>query len=412
MQQRSETVAGADYDILIVGAGAVGAAFACALAGSRYRVAVIEAKLPPQTDKQTDKQTDNDGRGLALSLNSQRLLERIGVWEQLAEHSNPIREIHVSHRGRFGSVRLDAGLLNSEALGYVTPAARLGRALLDSLKAAANIDFLCPASLASLRQDSTGVSADVETAGPVRSLRSRLLIGADGSQSRVRDLCGIGVRSKDYGQTAIVCGVHSERAHTNIAWERFTDSGPCALLPLVDGSLVSVCCVASADADRWLGLADADYAALLETRFGHRLGRFRTSGPRQSYPIRLIESERQRDGRVLLLGNSVHTVHPNAAQGFNLGLHDAAALAAEMLHSNADVADAGDESLLTRYLERRRPVQKRVVRFTDTLAWLFYQPHPFVGPLLGPGRGLAMLAMDLLPGAKRAFLRRTAGLNQ
>ncbi len=292
------------------------------------------------------------------------------------------------------------------ALGQVVPAARLGRALLDRLQSAANIDFLCPARLTALEQDAAGVSVRID-AGDTgeRQLRARLLVGADGSQSRVRELCGIGTRTRGYGQTAIVSSVRAEQPHADTAWERFTDSGPCALLPLADGRLVSVCCVASADADRVQALADSDYIEFLTDRCGRRLGRFTEAGPRQAYPLRLIESERQRDGRVLLLGNSVHTVHPNAAQGFNLGLHDAAALAARL---QDDSDDPGAAERLTNYLRERRPIQKRVVRLTDSLAWLFYRPHPVIGPV----RSLAMLALDLSPAAKRFFARRTAGINQ
>lgn len=397
-----------DYDILIAGAGAVGASLACALAGSGYRVAVIEAiALPDENDAAAA--SPHDGRGLALSLASQQVLERIGVWPSLASSSNPIRHIHVSHRGHFGSVRLDAELLGSDALGYVVPAARLGRALLETLGSAANIDFICPARLTTISQDSGAVTALVEYEDRVQQLHARLLVGADGSQSRVRELCDIDTRVKDYDQTAIVSSVRSELPHDDTAWERFTDSGPFALLPLADGRCVSVCCVSGAAAESMLAKSDADFLVELEQRFGRRLGRLREPGPRQSYPIRLVESERQRADRVLLLGNSVHTVHPNAAQGFNLGLHDAAALADCLLE---DAVDPGSEIILRRYLGLRRPVQKRVVRFTDALAWLFYEPHSVLGPVIAPGRSLAMLAMDMLPPVKKFFARRTAGLNQ
>ncbi|MDZ7734868.1 MAG: FAD-dependent monooxygenase [Gammaproteobacteria bacterium] len=144
---------------------------------------------------------------------------------------------------------------------------------------------------------------------------------------------------------------------------------------------------------------------MLEQRFGGRLGRFCEPGKRRSYPLQLVESNSQYQGRVLLLGNSVHTIHPNAAQGFNLGLHDAAALADILLQPDGD---PGAADVISRYLAERMPVQRRVIRFTDSLAWLFYRPHPVIGPL----RTLGMVALELLPPLQRTFARRAAGLTQ
>lgn len=389
-----------DYDILIAGAGAVGASLACALAGSPYRVGIIEA-----VPLARGQQSTHDGRGLALSQGTRQILDGIGVWYRLDDHANPIRHIHVSHRGHFGVVHLDAAELDLPALGYVVPALRLGRALLDTVTAADNIDLICPATLAALRQHTGSVQIEIEHEGEQQQLKAALLVGADGSQSRVRTLCDIGMSRKDYDQTAVVSSVRPDRPHADTAYERFTGSGPFALLPLRDGRCVSVCCLPPTDAARVMNQSDADFVATLEQRFGLRLGHFTEPGPRQAYPLRLVESERQNQGRVLLLGNSVHTLHPNAAQGFNLGLHDAAALADLLLQQQGD---PGAEVCLKRYIARRRPVQRRVIRFTDSLAWLFYQSHPFIGP----ARSLGMLGMELLPPLKRAFARRAAGLGR
>lgn len=396
----SSTTRNDRYDILIAGAGAVGSSLACALAGSRYRVGIIEAVPLDRTEQST-----HDGRGLALSLGSQQKLAAAGVWSLLHEHANPIEHIHVSHRGHFGFVQLDADQLGLQALGYIVPALRLGRALLETIRRADNIDLICPATLDALGQDGEVVRVMLAENGARRELGASLLIGADGSQSRVRELCDIGTTTHDYGQTAIVSSVQPEVPHNNTAYERFTDSGPFALLPLRDGRCVSVCCFKHDNAANVMADSDNDFLHTLEQRFGQRLGRFSDVRDRRSYPLKLIESERQHAGRVLLLGNSVHTIHPNAAQGFNLGLHDAAALAELLLEGHSD---PGAESMLRRYLGERKPVQKRVIRFTHSLAWLFYQPHP----LLGPVRSLGMLGLDLLPPLQRAFARRTAGLSR
>ena len=388
------------YDILIAGAGAVGAALACALAGSNYRIGIIEA-IPLERAGQTT----HDGRGLALSLGTREKLAACGVWSLLEECANPIEQIHVSHRGHFGIVRLDAGRLGLPALGYVVPALRLGRALLDTLEQSDNIDLICPATLVALNQEDDCARVMLETDAGRRELSTRLLVGADGSQSRVRELCDIGTTIHDYGQTAIVSDVLTAQPHNNTAYERFTDSGPFALLPLRDGRCVSVCCLQHETATRVMAASDQEFLHILEQRFGRRLGSFNEAGERRSYPLRLIESERQQQGRILLLGNSVHTIHPNAAQGFNLGLHDASALADILLQQHGD---PGADHVLRCYLDERMPVQKRVIRFTHTLAWLFYQPHPLLGPL----RTLGMLGLDMLPALQNAFARRAAGLNR
>jgi len=394
----ASTACNEPYDILIAGAGAVGAALACGLADSAVRVGVIEAVPLAEEGKST-----HDGRGLALSLGSRHVLDNNGVWPLLAEPVCPIDHIHVSHRGHFGVVRFDAAELALPALGYVVPAMRLGRALLDRIAAADNIELICPASLVALCQDGERVSVTLETDdGSRRMLHTSLLIGADGSRSRVRELCNIAIRVKDYGQTAIVGSIRPAVAHANTAYERFTDSGPVALLPLQDGRCVAVCCVEHAEAATLMAGPDTALLDTLQQRFGLRLGRLSEPGPRRSYPLQLVESKRQHVGRVLLLGNSVHTIHPNAAQGFNLGLHDAAALA--RLIRGAD--DPGAPEVIRRYLDQRVSVQQRVIRFTDSLAWLFYRPHPLIGPL----RCLGMVGLDVLPSLKRAFARRTAGL--
>lgn len=389
-----------DYDIVIAGAGAVGASLACALAGSAYRLGVIEAvPLTPSSS------STHDGRGLALSLGSREKLAASGVWSSLEAHANPIEHLHVSHRGHFGVVRLDAGRLGLPALGYVVPALRLGRALLDTIGSADNIDLLCPAMLESLSQDGESVRVILDENGSRRELSTGLLIGADGGQSRVRELCGIGTTVHDYGQTAVVSSVQPGEAHRNTAYERFTETGPFALLPLRDGRCVSVCCLPPDMAATVMTESDNEFLGTLTQRFGRRLGDFSEPGERRSYPLRLVESERQHQGRVLLVGNSVHTIHPNAAQGFNLGLHDAAALAGLL---REQPGDPGAGYLLERYMAERRPVQRRIIRFTQALAWLFYQPHPVLGPL----RALGMAGLDMLPALQRAFVRRLAGLGQ
>lgn len=399
-----------DYDILICGAGAVGASLAAALASAAtpWRIGIIETRPRTATTGTPTAADSFDDRGLALSSGSRQILADSDVWPALTTVANPIKQIHVSHRGHFGCVRLTAAAGGLPALGYVVPARALGAALLARLDAAA-IDWHCPATVTAVSQTETQVTVSIETAGAsgAQQLTTRLLIGADGSQSQLRNLLAIATRRKDYGQTAIVSSVATASAHADTAYERFTDSGPLALLPRRDGRSVVVCCLPTEQAAAVMLQSDTDFLQLLQQRFGQRLGRFSQPAARQSYPIRLIQAQEQYRGRVLLLGNAVHTVHPNAAQGFNLGLHDASALAV-LLSSQAQTADQdpGSAALLSAYLAEREPVQRRVVQFTDWLAWWFYQPHT----LLAPARTLGMLAIDKLPTVKQRFIRRLTGL--
>ncbi|MDZ7734869.1 MAG: FAD-dependent monooxygenase [Gammaproteobacteria bacterium] len=258
-----------DYDILIAGAGAVGASLACALAGSASRVGIIEAVPLAGGDRST-----HDGRGLALSLGTRQKLAASGVWPLLDAHANPIEHIHVSHRGHFGAVHLDAARLGLPALGYVVPALRLGRALLDRIGTADNIDLICPARLVSLRQDDDRVRVMLDEDGERRELNAALLVGADGSRSRVRELCAIGTSVKDYGHTAIVSSVQPAEPHNNTAYERFTDSGPLALLPLRDGRCVSVCCFGHDAAAGLMAQSDAVFLGHAGTAFRRPPGSF------------------------------------------------------------------------------------------------------------------------------------------
>jgi 2-octaprenyl-6-methoxyphenol hydroxylase len=362
-------------------------------------VAVIEAVAPEAAE-----QPSYDERGLSLALSSQRILAALGVWPALAAGANPIEHIHVSDRGHFGFVRLHAADLDLPALGHVVVARQLGAALLARLREADNIDLLCPASVGDARQGDHRVGLVLQGEAAPATLDCRLLVVADGTRSGLRERLGIGVSEEDYGQSAVVANVTPQRGHANWAFERFTADGPLALLPLAGGHCVSVCGVPGAAAGDYLGMSEADYLAQLQDRFGRRLGRLTRLGRRRAYPLVKLEPESARRGRALLLGNAAHTLHPNGAQGFNLGLRDAAGLAEVLSAGEAD--DPGAEHLLAAYEALRRGDQQRVIRFTDRLAGLFYNDDP----ALILARDTGMLLTDLLPGLKRAFIRRATGL--
>ncbi len=387
------------YDLLIVGGGLVGAALGCALGDRGLRIGLVEAH-----PFRADSHPGYDDRTLALSYGSRRIFEGLGLWQALAPEATPIQAIHISDRGRPGMAHLDGAGQGVEALGYVLTARVIGAALLSRLERLPGVELLCPASLEDLTLHSEAAQAEVILNGQSVNLEARLLVAADGARSRVRQRLGIEALRWDYGQAAVIANVSPELPHRNRAFERFTEAGPVALLPLGEDRCAAICTVREADLESVLALDDAGFARLLSDRFGDRLGAFLKVGRRQSYPLSLVKSREHIRHRVAVIGNAAHTLHPIAGQGFNLGLRDVAALA-ELVADAAD-ADPGAPALLERYAQWRRWDQRRAIAFTDGLARLFVNP-------LGPvrlARNLGLLAFDLAPPAKRWLARQTMGL--
>lgn len=379
----------------------VGASLACALVGEEVSVAVIEAVSPDD-----DAQPSYDDRGLSLSLSSQRILEALGVWKEVSRNANPIKQIHVSDRGHFGFVRMHTEMMKLDALGYVVIARELGRALMSRLDEADNIDMICPAEVANVVMKQEQVDIEVNTIETEKRFNCKLLVVADGTHSRTRAQLAIHARYKDYGQTAIVANVTAEQPHQDTAYERFTDSGPFALLPLPAGHCIAVYTVDTEQAEAFLNLNDNEFLARVEKRFGLRLGRFTRAGTRKSYPLLLVEPEEQVRDRLVLLGNSAHAIHPNGAQGFNLGLRDVAGLVDQLLPAIREGMDPGSGYLLDAYLTSRLADQKRVIEFSDRLTKTFYNNSP--GKIIA--RDVGMLVTDLVPEFKKGIMRRMMGI--
>lgn len=390
-----------DYDVLITGAGMVGASLACGLAGSALRVGVVEAVPAGAPD-----QPSYDDRVVALSLGSRRILGGLGVWDRLAGSATAIRAVHVSDRGRFGFTRLRAEQEGVEALGFVVEARQVGAALSERLAAAGPHDLLCPAGLVALTQDERSVVAELRGEGVPRRVSARLLVAADGGRSVAREAAGIGVAQWAYGQTALIANVSPARPHQGVAYERFTDAGPLALLPMSEGRCALVWTVASEQAAGLLALDDPAFLDALQARFGDRLGRFLRVGRRHAYPLTLLRAETQARGRVVVIGNAAHTLHPVAGQGYNLGLRDVAVLAQVILDAVRSGEDPGAAAVLERYTAWRDADQRSTARFTDGLARLFSSRST----LLGLARNTGLVALDLAPALKHTLARRAMGL--
>ena len=385
--------------VLIVGGGLVGASLAIALDMVGCRVTMVEAVAA-----RTDQQPSYDERNLALARATVNGLEAIGVWPLVAARATAIRHIHVSRAGEFGSARLDAARHGVDALGWTLPARELGAALLQSLEQCQRLVRLAPASLVGLEKHGEGWRAQIRQGQQLQKIDAALLVGADGTESFVRSQLGIGVDTHDYAQTVFVCTVTPERDPAHRAWERFSDEGPIALLPLGERRCGLVLTVSTEQAEHVAAMDDDAFVALAQERFGWRLGRLSRPGKRQSYPIRRVAAQALTATRAVLVGNAAQTVHPIGAQGFNLGLRDALTLAE--LVAVAD--DPGAPALLARYVAQRTPDREGTMTMSHDLVRFACMPQPLLAPL----RSLALIAYDRLPPLQRALARRGMGFSR
>jgi 2-octaprenyl-6-methoxyphenol hydroxylase len=385
-------------DIAIVGGGMVGASLAVSLEGLGLRVAVIEA-----VPHDSASQPSFDERTTALSNGSRRILETLGLWSAVSGAATPIRKIHVSDQGRFGFARVDAAEQGLAAMGYVVPNRSLGTALWTRLSRSEGIRVFCPAQVT--RVHATDRSVELVLSTDV-TIEARLVVAADGAQSAVRAAFGVAAEVRDYEQTAVITTVLPQRFHDYVAYERFTATGPMALLPLADGRCTLVLTLEPDVANEAMAWSDEDFIAEVQRRFGFRLGRFLKVGRRVPYPLSLSRSERVSSGRCVIVGNAAQGLHPVAGMGFNLGLRDVASLA-ELVADRQRVpqADVGDGAVQADYDAWRAADRRGIIAFTDGLIRVFSNPLGAVRRL----RNLGLLAFDVLPPAKSALSRLSTG---
>jgi 2-octaprenyl-6-methoxyphenol hydroxylase len=394
-----------EYDVLIVGGGLVGASLAIAVDGLGLRSALVEAAAPPAAGQSERAQPSYDERNLALARASVNALAALGVWKQVAPRATGIRHVHVSRQGEFGVARFDAAAHGLDAFGATLPARELGNGLLARLDACTNLTRYAPAQLSAIASGPDAIGATLVTSTGEQRLRTRLLVGADGTASFVRTALGIQTDNVDYAQTAFVTTVTPERTMDGCAYERFTATGPVALLPLSERRAGVVLTVPTADALRIAALDAAGFLDLLHERFGYRLGRLARPGRRVSYPLTRVMAQRLVAPHAVLVGNAAQTLHPIAAQGFNLGLRDALTLA-ELLGEQARAkGDVGDAGMLQRYAERRHEDRMGTAAMSDGLArWTANEALPL--KLL---RSLGLLALDRIAPLQQAIVARGMG---
>jgi 2-octaprenyl-6-methoxyphenol hydroxylase len=385
-------------DILIVGGGLVGASLALALDAAGHPATLLEA-APVRTEPAADG--DDNDRNLVLARASVNALEVLRAWPRLEASTGTIRRVEVSRAGEFGKLWMTAEDAGVETLGRVVPGRVLGTALQHRLAACRHIQRMAPAKLLALSPVDQGWQARVAVAGEERDIEARLVVGADGSDSLVRAQVGIGAREHDYGQSLFVCTVACERELPDWAFERFTDEGPVALLPLPNQRRGLVLTVSAGRHEEVAALDDAAFMSLAQRRFGWKLGKLSHPGKRYTHRIRRVLADAVTAPRAVLVGNAAQTVHPIGAQGFNLGLRDALTLA----ESVAAADDPGASALLNEYAARRQPDREGVLAFSHGLVALGCLPQPALAPL----RSLAMLALGGLPPLRHAVARRGMG---
>ncbi|MFU8878378.1 MAG: FAD-dependent monooxygenase, partial [Wenzhouxiangellaceae bacterium] len=371
------------HDILIAGGGMAGASLAIGLKRAGFDVAIVEAIA-----RDADVQPSHDDRTLVMNRASLNILKSLGIRDGSLTGC-PIRRIEISRAGGFGHVRLDAAEHDLDHFGQVIVARELGARLKQCI-ASAGIPEYCPERVETFQVVDDEVQVRLASGGLITA---RLLVAADGTGSTIRQAAGIASSVHDYRQSAMIFNVQAEPPSSDIAHERFTDTGPLAFLPQPEGRYGAVYVASGAQIEQAMGWSDEELLQMLEKRSGTALSGFSRPGKRVRYPLKLLRTEVPIAQRVVAIGNAANTVHPVSAQGLNLGLRDVAALI-EVL---ADAHDPGAPVWLARYMKMRKHDHAETVRYTDTLARVFSNPSlPF---RLGTGLGLA--AHALLPGLQR-----------
>jgi 2-octaprenyl-6-methoxyphenol hydroxylase len=400
-----------DYDVVIVGAGMVGASLALALTHRQdkpLRLLLVEASALHSSSSPV--QPGFDARSTVLSAGTVSYFRELGLWNTLAAAATPIERIHVSDQGRFGSVRLDAGDEGVDALGHVVENADIGRALNAALFAAAGLELCAPVEVEELVPDPLGMRLRLKSAEGESTITAALVVLAEGGRSGLPAQLGIAHRRESYGQSAVIANVAFSNPHRQVAYERFTPKGPVALLPLADrdGShrAALVWTHSETDAHTILALDDAAFLARLQRDFGGRVGSFTRVGKRIAFNLALQVAEEQIRPGLVLLGNVAHSLHPVAGQGFNLALRDTMTLARNIRESLHMGVSPGDFTRLRRYSAAVQQDQSHTITFSDYMTRLFSSNNR----MLGLVRQLGMASIDLVPPLKNQLARQAMGL--
>lgn len=429
------------FDIIISGGGLSGSLMALSLAdltktdGSLLSIAIVEANNPNVNHSTEPSSAQNnaaplfDDRVLALSHASAKYLDSVNVWQHISSDACAIEKIDISDRGHYGKARLEAQEHDVSALGYVIAMAKIGEGQLKALTTKKNVHWFSPDTIADINWQASNENTPESgsehenildskadnsivtvTLSSGSILQASLLLACDGANSPCRRLAKIDVSQKDYQQVALIANVATEQAHYNKAFERFTEFGPIAMLPLIalkntPNRCSLVWTMSAEQSEELLALNDEEFSKQLELAFGSWLGAITQVGKRDVYPLVLLQAKQQTYHRMALIGNASHTIHPIAGQGFNLGLRDVqlmAELIEKQLHNQADI---GSFSLLHKYSQQRAQDQKQVITLTDSLVTLFANDLP---PLIA-GRNIGLKVMNYFQPLKRTLVNKLMG---
>ena len=387
-------------DIVIAGGGLVGASLAVALSALPIKIVLVEAFPAMVTQR-----AGYDDRAIALSHGSSQILQGMGIWESVAQAANPIDSIHVSDRGHFGATRLNAKQQKVPALGYLIEARNYGQVLNKYLRDS-NVRILQPSKIDSIKPRGEALTMLVSMDGGEEEIAAKLLIACDGESSAIRQMAGVDATIHDYQQVALIANISTEMPHENRAFERFTEQGPIALLPMSENRCSLVWTLATGQYQEILDLTDKNFLAALGDAFGYRLGRFTRVGKRSSFPLRLTTSAQLTASRIAIVGNAAHSLHPVAGQGLNLALRDIADLSGLVADAFSRDEDIGSAKLLTTYAAMRDKDTVRTIQYTDSLVKIFSNEHF----LLGHARGIGLAAVDRLPPLRSLLAKQSMGL--
>lgn len=373
--------------VIIVGGGMTGASLALAISAfsqGKVQVSLIEARLPNKTHPAFDART------IALAYGTSQQFNQIGIWHGFKKYVTPITNIHVSDYGHAGAVNMYAKDYSLLALGYVVELQDAGNYLFEQLKKAPGVELYCPDEVIAVERTMEHVSVKL-TSGKV--LIGQLLVAADGSDSTIGKISQIEWQRSSYQQCAIIANILTSQAPQGQAFERFTQHGPLAMLPMSKGRSALVWCHPLENQQSIMQWSDDQFMTELQKWFGWRLGEIKAVSERYCFPLLLSQAKRLISHRLVLVGNAAQTLHPIAGQGFNLGMRDVMILANIISEVANHGGDMGAYSLLMQYQMQRHDDRQSTIKLTDNLVHLFSNNHL----ICAIGRNVGLMALETLP---------------